>query len=360
MAPPNASGARHDDESPRPSYLEAIDRAIYLLDRSSAPTRKVRAFQRAAGILTELGPTEVERLVTTKSLAQIDGIGPSISSVVYDAMRAEHGLEPAADRYLDRLEASSTISLDAGLELRQSLRGDCHSHSTWSDGGSAIRAMAATAAALGHDYLVVTDHSERLTVAHGLSPERLAAQRVEIDALNEELAPFRLLSGVEVDIMEDGSLDLDDEVLSQLDVVIASVHRQIHQDAKAMTRRLVTAAANPHVDILGHCTNRKLEPDGSIKRRPSRFDADYVFAACARFGTAVEINCRPERQDPPDDLLALALEWECLVSIDSDAHSPGQLEWVAHGCEKLASHEIDADRVINTRSADDLVELLGS
>jgi putative hydrolase len=217
--------------------------------------------------------------------------------------------------------------------------------------------MAQTAQALGHDYLVATDHSGRLTVAKGLSPERLVAQLDEIEALNAELAPFRILTGMEVDILADGSLDLPDELLDRLDVVVASVHHEIHQPAPQMTKRLVTAVANPHVDILGHCTNRKI---GSRTRRPSTFDPDYVFAACARFGTAVEINCRPERQDPPDDLLALALQWDCRISIDSDAHAPGQLEWVAHGCDRAANAGIEAERIINTRSADDLLALLGS
>ncbi|MDH3682164.1 MAG: PHP domain-containing protein [Acidimicrobiia bacterium] len=345
MTDPTSPGAE-------PAYLSAIDRVIYLLDRGAAPTRKVRAFQRGRALLAELDRAEVEAMVARDTLTDLDGIGPSIASVVAPAV------EGRAGDYLNRLEQTTAIEPGAGGQLRADLRGDCHSHSTWSDGGAAIRAMAATAQDLGHEYLVVTDHSERLTVAHGLSPERLAAQRAEIDVLNEELAPFRLLSGLEVDIMEDGSLDLADDVLARLDVVIASVHRKIHQDPEMMTKRLVTAAANPHVDILGHCTNRKLGADGEVERRPSRFDADYVFAACARFGTAVEINCRPERRDPPDELLDLALEWDCLVSIDSDAHSPGQLEWVAHGCDKAAGHGIGPAQILNTRSADALLDLL--
>lgn len=336
-------------DPPLPAHLAAIDRAIYLLDRSAAPARKVRAFQRARTALAELAEADVRALVDSGSLTAIDGIGPSISSVVTAAVRGE------ANRYLDDLDAASVIELGHGGPLRAAIRGDCHSHSTWSDGGAEIRAMALAAQALGHEYLVVTDHSERLRVARGLSAERLAQQRREIDALNAELAPFRLLRGTEVDIMPDGSLDLADEVLATLDVVIASVHHQIHQDPTEMTRRLVAAAANPHVDILGHCTNRKIDADGAVTRRPSRFDADYVFAACARFGTAVEINCRPERHDPPDDLLALAVEWDCSISIDSDAHAPGQLEWVAHGCERAAALGIEADRIINTRTADELL-----
>jgi putative hydrolase len=217
--------------------------------------------------------------------------------------------------------------------------------------------MARAARALGHEYLVATDHSARLTVAHGLSPERLADQVDEIAVINEELAPFRILTGMEVDILDDGRLDLPDAWLAQLDVVIASVHHRIHQDKDQMTRRLVRAVAHPHVDILGHCTNRKVLGN---KRMPSQFDADYVFAACAKFDTAVEINCRPERQDPPEEILDLALQWDCRISINSDAHAPGQLEWVNYGCDKAALAEIEPSRIINTRTADDLLEFLGS
>ncbi|MEL6982101.1 MAG: PHP domain-containing protein [Actinomycetota bacterium] len=338
-------------------WRAAIDRAIYLLDRDLAPVSKVRAFTKARDLLDHLEPDQVELLASAGRLQSIEGIGPSIDAVI----RGAYGLGPTD--YLDQLEASTAIEpeAEAGAELRAALRGDCHSHSTWSDGGAELPAMAAAAKAIGHEYLVATDHSARLTVAKGLSPERLAEQMAEIEALNERLAPFRILTGMEVDILTDGSLDLPDDFLARLDVVVASVHHEIHQPANEMTRRLVTAVANPHVDILGHCTNRKLavgDRRGGKGRKPSQFDADYVFAACARFDTAVEINCRPERQDPPDDLLALAVDWECRISIDSDAHAPGQLEWVTYGCDRAAALGIEPDRIINTRSADDLLALV--
>jgi putative hydrolase len=346
-----------DDQDGRPPYRAAIDRVIYLLDRDLAPVQKVRAFIRARDLLDGLAPDQVELLVRSGRLTSIEGIGPSTDAVV----RAAYGLGPTD--YVDGLEASTAIPVGAGAGLRAALRGDCHSHSTWSDGGAELRAMAAAARAIGHEYLVATDHSARLTVAKGLSPERLTEQMAEIEALNDELAPFRILTGMEVDILADGSLDLPDELLARLDVVVASVHHKIHMPADEMTRRLVTAAANPHVDILGHCTNRKVSSVNGRSlgqgRKPSEFDADYVFAACARFDTAVEINCRPERQDPPDELLVLAVEWDCRISIDSDAHAPGQLEWVDYGCERAAVAGIEADRIINTRSAEDLLELVG-
>ena len=182
-------------------------------------------------------------------------------------------------------------------------------------------------------------------------------QEQPIEALNAELAPFRVLTGLEVDILVDGSLDLSEEMLARLDLVVASVHSKFRMPADEMTRRMVMAVASPHVDVLGHMTNRKVVGGG---RAPSDFDAEIVFAACAQFGTAVEINCRPERQDPPDELLALAVEWDCMIAINTDAHAPGQLEWQAYGCDKAARHGIEADQVINTMGADDLIAWAGS
>ena len=155
---------------------------------------------------------------------------------------------------------------------------------------------------------------------------------------------------MEVDILEDGSLDLADAMLARLDVVVASVHSKLRMERDQMTERMLLAVANPHVDILGHCTGRMIG-----KRPPSQFDADYVFAACARFGTAVEINCRPERLDPPRELLDVAIEYDCWFSIDSDAHSTGQLEWQPHGCDRAAERGVPLDRVINTMPVDELL-----
>jgi putative hydrolase len=178
----------------------------------------------------------------------------------------------------------------------------------------------------------------------------LRAQLVEVALLNEQLAPFRILNGIEVDILEDGSLDSDTEILARLDVVVASVHSKLRMAAEPMTERMVRAIANPHVDILGHCTGRMIG-----RRPPSVFDPDYVFAACKQFGTAVEINCRPERLDPPRELLDVAIDHGCWFSIDTDAHATGQLEWQPHGCDRAAERDVPLERVINTLSADDLL-----
>jgi len=332
--------------------VEALERVVYLQDRALMPTQKTAAFLRARDIVQDLPPDELAERVAAGTLTELAGIGPSTAQVI---TQAAQGRVP--DR-IAKLEETTKVPLGDGTELRARLRGDCHTHSTWSDGGAPIATMARTARHLGHEYLVVTDHSPRLTIAHGLNRDRLLAQLDEIAALNEELAPFRILTGMEVDILADGALDQDEDLLERLDVVVASVHSKMKMPEKEMTERMVLAIASPHVDILGHCTGRKVRGDGADQReiRPrSTFDPEIVFAACARFDTAVEINCRPERQDPPPELLDLALDWDCKISIDTDAHAPGHLEFLAYGCDKAVAHGIEPERIINTWPADDLL-----
>jgi putative hydrolase len=331
-------------EAMRPA--EALSQAVYYLDRELAPSSKVRAFVRAAEIVEELGDDEVARRAEAGTLTELDGIGKSTAQVITEALR---GID---DGYLAKLDARSRLPIGEGADVRSALRGDCHMHSTWSDGGASVRSMADTARALGHDYMVMTDHSARLTIAHGLNEERLAAQLAEVKALNEELAPFRILTGMEVDILEDGSLDLSEAMLTELDLVVASVHSKMRLPREDMTRRMVLAVASPHVDVLGHCTNRKIVGTG---RAPSQFDAEIVFAACAKFDTAVEINCRPERQDPPEELLQLAVEWDCNITISTDAHAPGQMEWQVYGADKAVRCGVPVETIVNTWSADDVL-----
>jgi putative hydrolase len=266
--------------------------------------------------------------------------------------------------YLRRLEATEGRPVSEGAAaLRAALRGDCHTHSDWSDGGSPIAEMAETARELGHEYVVLSDHSPRLTVANGLSPQRLLAQLDEVALLNRRLAdeaaggaapPFQVLTGIEVDILEDGSLDQEPELLDRLDVVVASVHSKLRMPAGEMTRRLLTAVANPHVDVLGHVTGRIVQ--GRRGRPESEFHPEAVFAACADHGVAVEVNARPERQDPPKRLLRLAVEAGCLFAIDTDAHAPGQLDWQLGGCERAFACGVEPDRVVNARDAAGLLE----
>ena len=281
--------------------------------------------------------------VDAGTLTELPGIGPSTGSVIADAVRGQ------VPERLAKLEAQHDGPLaPGGREIRAALRGDLHSHSDWSDGGSPIEEMAFTAIELGHDYLVLTDHSPRLRVANGLSPERLARQLGVVEAVNAHLdGAFTLLKGIEVDILDDGSLDQSEELLARLELRVASVHSKLRMDATAMTRRMIGAIQNPFTNVLGHCTGRLVTGNRGV-RPSSEFDAKAVFEACVEHDVAVEINSRPERRDPPTKLLELARDTGCLFSIDSDAHAPGQLDMLDYGSARAEEAGLDPDRIVNT------------
>jgi putative hydrolase len=324
----------------------ALERIAYLLDRAREQPYRVRAYLRAAEIVKAIAPDELAARVDAGTLTELDGIGPKTAAIIAEVATS------GSTVYLDRLEDETALTVGKGNELVAQLRGDLHVHSLWSDGGAEIDVMARAARDLGHEYIALTDHSPRLTIANGLSRERLLRQLDIIAALNREMAPFRILTGIEVDILEDGALDHDDEILERLDVVVASVHSKLRMEKGEMTRRMIAAVANPHADVLGHCTGRYVVGRG---RPQSQFDADAVFRACVRFDTAVEINSRPERLDPPNDLLKLAVEIGCRFAINTDAHAPGQLEWQPYGADKAFETGLTIDRVVNSLSADDLL-----
>ena len=338
--------------------VAALRRIAFLLERAREDTRRIQAFRSAAAVILPLGDDEVGARVEAGTLTDLAGIGPSTAAVIADACR---GMLPERLATLEAEHAGPLAS--GGRQLRAQLRGDCHSHSDWSDGGSPIEEMAMTAMELGHDYLVLTDHSPRLTVAHGLSAERLTRQLGVVEAINDHLVStgstvengFTLLKGIEVDILDDGSLDQTDELLARLDLRVASVHSKLAMDADAMTRRMIGAVRNPRTNVLGHCTGRLVTGNRGT-RNQSQFDARAVFEACRDNNTAVEINSRPERRDPPTRLLELARDLGCLFSIDSDAHAPGQLDMLDYGCERAEEAGIDADRIVNTWPRERLLE----
>jgi putative hydrolase len=323
--------------------VEALNEIAFWLERERAATFKVQAFRKAAGVIAALDPAETAARARDGRLKSMKGIGDRTYQVVRQAVDGE------VPEYLEDLRQRGSAPLaDGGAELLAELRGDLHSHSDWSDGGSPILLMAAAAKLLGREYLALTDHSPNLTIANGLSAERLTEQLdvvAEFNAANSN--GFRLLAGIEVDILESGELDQSTEMLDRLDIVVASVHSKLRADRTTMTERMLAGIRDPHTNVLGHCTGRLVE--GSRGTRPqSEFDAKEVFAACVENNVAVEINSRPERQDPPDNLIQLALDAGCLFSIDSDAHAPGQLDFLQYGAARAALNDVPAERIVTT------------
>ena len=332
--------------------VEALERIAELMMRGRAESYRVQAFRRAAREVAQVPDEELRRLAETGRLTDIPGVGKKTAGIVQEV------LQTGESSYLTKLQGEiPEPGTDAGEALRAQLKGDLHSHSDWSDGGDTIADMAAKARDLGHEYLALTDHSPRLTIAHGLTAERLREQLEVVSALNDELAPFRILTGVEVDILEDGALDQHEELLARVDVVVASVHSKLRMDPEPMTQRMVAAVASPHVDVLGHCTGRLLVGRG---RPESTFDEDVIIEACRTFDTALEVNCRPERLDPPKRILTKAVAAGLRIAISTDAHATDQLEWQPYGTDRAAECGVQAEQVVNAMSAGDLLAWCGS
>ncbi len=333
---------------------DALRRIAFLLERSRAGTYRVEAFRKAERTIADLPDGELRTRAEQGTLTELKGLGASTAAVVRQAVL---GALPAYLKSLQEKESEPLVR--GGEKLYAAVVGDLHSHSDWSDGGSPIREMVLAAVELGQEWLALTDHSPRLRVANGLSVARLTEQLGVVESVNSSLGDrFRLLKGIEVDILDDGELDQTEEMLGRLDVVTASVHSKLAMNAGPMTRRMVTAVRNPRVNVLGHCTGRLVTGSRGV-RAQSSFDAKAVFEACLEGSTAVEINSRPERCDPPDELLELARDLGCLFAIDSDAHAPGQLDMKAYGCERAERLGISAERIITTWPVEKVLEWAG-
>lgn len=324
----------------------ALRQIAYYKDRAREESRRVMAYRNAADVVEALTDAQRDTHGAANSWQTLPKIGPKTAKVIAEAWA---GREPEV--LIELREAAQDLG---GGDIRAALRGDLHVHSNWSDGSAPIEEMMMAARDLGHEYCALTDHSPRLRIANGLSPDRLRKQLDVIDEIRDTVHPMRILTGIEVDILEDGSLDQEDELLERLDIVVASVHSKLAMDAPSMTRRMLKAVANPHTDVLGHCTGR-LVTGGRGVRPESRFDAEKVFSLCRDAGTAVEINSRPERRDPPTRLLELAMEIGCVFSIDTDSHAPGQLEFLGYGAQRALDAGLEPERIVNTWSADDLL-----
>ncbi len=334
-----------NDASEVPAHLREY---AFWLERSMADTHRIQAYRRAAAVASALRSDETQDLTTEKQWKALPSFGPSTAAFAAAVVAGEVPPKLAEAR------AAGSIPLDpAGAELGRALRGDLHTHTDASDGGSPMWEMAEVADRMGRDYLAITDHSPRLRIANGLTKERLLAQWEEMERIQENFV-CRLLRGIEVDILADGALDQSDDMLAGTDIVVASVHSSLRADSETMTRRMVAAVSNPHTLVLGHCTGRHRKSDGTW-RPESTFDAEVVFSACEMFGVAVEINSRPERRDPPMPLLEMARDIGCLFAVNTDAHAPGQLEFWSLGAARATAAGITPDRIINTWPQADLL-----
>jgi putative hydrolase len=328
---------------------QALSEIGYLLRQNEAERFRAKAFAAAAWSVVISRP-DLEALHRANALTTIEGVGQGIAKVLAGL------IETGRSSYLDRLRAEMgqpEREDESQLDLSQ-YQGDVHSHTNWSDGKATMLEMAKGAQAMGYRYLGVTDHSPRIKVVNGLGAERLLAQSREMAEVQAQMDDLTLLQGIEVDILEDGALDLPDEVLALLDVVIASPHVKLRQEAPAMTERMLRAVSNPHVDVVGHPTGRR---PGS--REGASYDFEAVFKEAARHKVALEIDCDPARMDLSPEMARLALECGCNFTLDADAHAPAELAYVPMGAWMARRAGIPQDRILNFLEVDALASALG-
>jgi putative hydrolase len=316
----------------------------YLLRQDPNERFRAKAFSAAAWSIVLRRP-DLQKLHREGALTSIEGVGEGIARVLTDVIETGHS------RYLDRLREQMNqpaLEDESVLDFAE-YQGDVHSHSKWSDGRATMLEMAEGARALGYRYLGITDHSPRITVVHGLDAERLLAQSREMAEVQEKVEGVTLLQGIEVDILEDGSLDLPDPVLEILDIVIASPHVKLRQDPAAMTERMMRAVSHPHVDVIGHPTGRR---PGS--REGATYDFELVFKEAAKRGVALEIDCDPARMDLGPEMARLARDLGCDFALDADAHAPAEFAYVPMGMWMARRAGIPKERILNFRSVDEL------
>jgi DNA polymerase (family 10) len=256
----------------------------------------------------------------------------------------------------DEVELASRGALPSLVEL-DDVKGDLHLHTRWSDGIASIPEMAETASRLGYEYLAVTDHSASLRIANGLGAERILRQLQEIDALNNGSGRYRVLAGIEVDILPDGTLDLPDHILARLDWVVASVHSAMSMSEHEMMRRLERALSNPHVDALGHPTGRLLGKPGHIffHREPFAIDWDRLLRICAEASVGLEINSFPERMDLPAEMAEQAAKSGIRLHLGTDAHAPEHLRLMRYGVDSARRAGLTKEALLNCRSLERFV-----
>jgi DNA polymerase (family 10) len=272
---------------------------------------------------------------------------------VYDRLGLPH-IPPELREDRGEIEAALAGALPRLVEMAD-LRGDLQMHTTWSDGATDVMGMARAAMALGYQYILITDHTQSLAVANGLTPERVVEQGREIARVNAELkGRFRVLHGVEVEVKSDGSLDLPDEVLAPLDLVQASVHTSLSQPREKITARALAALRNPHVDILGHPSGRLINA-----REGADYDWEAVFQAAAETGAALEINANPARLDLNETHARRAIALGCVLTISTDAHAPGEFANMQYGLSVARRAWVAAESVVNTWPLDKVLAWAG-
>jgi putative hydrolase len=320
----------------------------YLLRQDPEEKFRAKAFSAAAWSLAVQRP-DLIALHGANELTTLEGVGQGIAKVLAEV------LETGKSRYLDRLREQMKQPArddESALDFAR-YQGDIHSHSKWSDGKATMLEMARGAQAMGYRYLGVTDHSPRIKVVNGLDADRLLAQSREMAEVQAQVPDVALLQGIEVDILEDGALDLPDMVLELLDVVIASPHVKLRQEEAAMTERMLRAVSHPHVDVIGHPTGRR---PGS--REGATYDYEAVFKMAAGNHVALEIDCDPARMDLSPEMARLALESGCNFALDADAHAPAEFAYVPMGMWMARRAGIPENRILNFMPLDELTNAL--